>query len=93
VWTGVGSVWEQEKLEARKMLVNRARDTPWHAFGVTPPFGASTGAARDFELPSNSWQIRQVCAALRFVTPSVRTHLPWRPSARGCVAVQVSAHK
>jgi hypothetical protein len=24
VWAGVDSVWEQEKLEARKMLVNRA---------------------------------------------------------------------
>jgi hypothetical protein len=24
VWAGVDSVWEQKKLEARKMLVNRA---------------------------------------------------------------------
>jgi len=24
VWAGVDKVWEQEKLEARKMLVNRA---------------------------------------------------------------------
>jgi len=24
VWAGVDSVWEQEKLEARKMLINRA---------------------------------------------------------------------
>jgi len=24
VWVGVDKVWEQEKLEARKMLVNRA---------------------------------------------------------------------
>jgi hypothetical protein len=24
VWAGVDSAWEQEKLEARKMLVNRA---------------------------------------------------------------------
>ena len=28
VWTGVNNAWEQEKLEARKMLVNRA--TPTH---------------------------------------------------------------
>jgi hypothetical protein len=36
VWAGVDSVWEQNKLEARKMLVNRA-DSP--AFSVHAVLG------------------------------------------------------
>jgi hypothetical protein len=34
VWAGVDSVWEQEKLEARKMLVNRTDSPPSAARGV-----------------------------------------------------------
>jgi len=34
---GVDSVWEQKKLEARKMLVNRADSPASSARGVRPP--------------------------------------------------------
>ena len=36
VWAGVDSAWEQEKLEARKMLVNRAESHTSGARFVVP---------------------------------------------------------
>jgi len=38
VWTGVDSVWEQEKLEARKMPENAAREAS-HTSGVRALLG------------------------------------------------------
>ena len=40
VWAGVDSAWEQEKPEARKMLLNRAREASHTsgARGVSPLF-------------------------------------------------------
>jgi len=37
VWAGVDSAWEQEKLEARKMLVNAAESHTSGARFVSPP--------------------------------------------------------
>jgi len=41
VWAGVDNVWEQKKLEARKMLVSRAESHTSTARGVRPHFGFS----------------------------------------------------
>ena len=38
MWAGVDSVWEQEKLEARKMLENAAESHPSSARFVSPLF-------------------------------------------------------
>jgi len=38
VWAGVDSVWEQEKIEARKMLLNRADSHTSGARFVRPLF-------------------------------------------------------
>jgi hypothetical protein len=41
VWAGVDSAWEQKKLEARKMLVNRAESHTSGARFVVPLFAIS----------------------------------------------------
>jgi hypothetical protein len=42
VWAGVDSVWEQEKLKARKMLENAAESHTSGARFVVPLFGWKT---------------------------------------------------
>jgi len=50
VWAGVDNAWEQEKLEARKMLVNRAASHTSAARGVR----TQGGSGKNYQMPHHA---------------------------------------